>query len=97
MGVIIPIIFILISCLIIWRACDSFDTASRYIGRNLSDGVRGSTINAISSSLPELFTKAFFLLYLKDTNGFSGGIGTTAGSAVFNAVVILLGNFATLI
>ena len=88
MGVIIPIIFILISCLIIWRACDSFDTASRYIGRNLSDGVRGATINAISSSLPELFTTAFFLLYLKDTNGFSGGIGTTAGSAVFNAVVI---------
>ena len=88
MGVIIPILLITISCLIIWRACDGFDIASRYIGRNLSDGVRGATINAISSSLPELFTTAFFLLYLNDTNGFSGGIGTTAGSAVFNAVVI---------
>ena len=88
MGVIIPILLIIISCLIIWRACDGFDIASRYIGRNLSDGVRGATINAISSSLPELFTTAFFLLYLNDTNGFSGGIGTTAGSAVFNAVVI---------
>ncbi len=88
MGVIIPILLITISCLIIWRACDGFDIASRYIGRNLSDGVRGATINAISSSLPELFTTAFFLLFLNDTNGFSGGIGTTAGSAVFNAVVI---------
>ena len=88
MGVTIPILLIIVSCLIIWRACDGFDIASRYIGRNLSDGVRGATINAISSSIPELFTTAFFLLFLNDTNGFSGGIGTTAGSAVFNAVVI---------
>ena len=88
MGVTIPILLIIVSCLIIWRACDGFDLASRYIGRNLSDGVRGATINAISSSIPELFTTAFFLLFLNDTNGFSGGIGTTAGSAVFNAVVI---------
>ena len=88
MGVTIPILLIIVSCLIIWRACDGFDLASRYIGRNLSDGVRGATINAISSSIPELFTTAFFLLFLNDTNGYSGGIGTTAGSAVFNAVVI---------
>ena len=88
MGIIIPVLLVITSCLIIWRACDGFDTASRYIGRNLSDGVRGATINAISSSIPELFTTAFFLLFLKDTNGFSAGIGTTAGSAVFNAVVI---------
>ena len=88
MGIIVPILLIIVSCLIIWRACNGFDTASRYIGRNLSDGVRGATINAISSSIPELFTTAFFLLFLKDTNGFSAGIGTTAGSAVFNAVVI---------
>ena len=62
--------------------------ASNYIGRNLSDGVRGATINAIASSMPEVFTSLFFLFVLKDAEGFSGGIGTTAGSAVFNSMII---------
>ena len=63
-------------------------TASEYIGRNLSEGVRGATINAIASSMPEVFTSLFFLFVLMDANGFSGGIGTTAGSAIFNGMVI---------
>lgn len=63
-------------------------TASEYVGRNLSDGVRGATINAIASSMPEVFTSLFFLFVLKDAEGFSGGIGTTAGSAIFNGMVI---------
>lgn len=63
-------------------------TASEYIGRNLSEGVRGATINAIASSMPEVFTSLFFLFILKDAEGFSGGIGTTAGSAIFNGMVI---------
>jgi cation:H+ antiporter len=73
---------------IIWRASDGFAIASDFIGRNLSDGVRGATINAIGSSLPELFTSLFFLFYLKDVDGFSGGVGTTAGSAIFNSMII---------
>lgn len=63
-------------------------TASEYVGRNLSEGVRGATINAIASSMPEVFTSLFFLFVLMDANGFSGGIGTTAGSAIFNGMVI---------
>ena len=63
-------------------------TASEYIGRNLSDGVRGATINAVASSMPEVFTSLFFLFVMKDAEGFSGGIGTTAGSAIFNSMVI---------
>tara|TARA_Y100001972_G_scaffold88897_1_gene108783 strand:- start:10719 stop:11843 length:1125 start_codon:yes stop_codon:yes gene_type:complete len=63
-------------------------TASEYIGRNLSDGVRGATINAVASSMPEVFTSLFFLFIMKDAEGFSGGIGTTAGSAIFNSMVI---------
>jgi len=63
-------------------------TASEYIGRNLSEGVRGATINAIASSMPEVFTSLFFLFVLQDAVGFSGGIGTTAGSAIFNGMVI---------
>jgi cation:H+ antiporter len=88
MGIVIPLFLVIISCLIIWRASDGFAIASDFIGRNLSDGVRGATINAIGSSLPELFTSLFFLFYLKDVDGFSGGIGTTAGSAIFNSMII---------
>ncbi len=88
MGILIPLILVIVCCVIIWRASDGFAIASDYIGRNLSDGVRGATINAIGSSLPELFTSLFFLFYLKDVDGFSGGIGTTAGSAIFNSMII---------
>ncbi len=88
MGILIPILLILFTCLIIWRACDGFEVASEYIGRNLSDGVRGGTINAISSSMPELFTTLIALFVLSDKDGFSVGIGTTAGSALFNGMII---------
>jgi Ca2+/Na+ antiporter len=88
MGILIPLFLVIICCIIIWRASDGFTAASDYIGRNLSEGVRGATINAIGSSLPELFTSFFFLFYLKDVDGFSGGIGTTAGSAIFNGMII---------
>lgn len=88
MGIIIPILLIITSCIVIWRASDGFELASNYLGRNLNDGVKGATINAIGSSMPELLTTIFFLLYLKDTEGFSGGIGTTAGSAIFNGMII---------
>lgn len=79
---------ILITCIIIWRACDGFEMASNFLGRNMKEGIKGATINAIGSSLPELFTTLFFLFVLKDKDGFAGGIGTTAGSAVFNAMII---------
>ena len=88
MGVVIPLVLITICCLVIWRAGDGFMTASAYVGRHLSEGVRGATINAIASSMPEVFTSFFFLFILKDASGFSGGIGTTAGSAIFNSMVI---------
>ncbi len=88
MEIILSIGLIIITCLVIWRACDGFEMASNYLGRHLKDGVKGATINAIGSSLPELFATFFFLFILKDKDGFSGGIGTTAGSAMFNAMII---------
>jgi Ca2+/Na+ antiporter len=88
MGVLIPLVLIAFTCLLIWRACDGFEVASEYIGRNLSEGVRGGTINAISSSIPELFTTLIALFVLSDADGFSIGIGTTAGSALFNGMII---------
>ncbi|MEM9896459.1 MAG: sodium:calcium antiporter [Bacteroidota bacterium] len=88
MGILIPLLLITFCCVIIWRAGDGFMTASEYVGRNLSEGVRGATINAIASSMLEVFTSLFFLFVLADAEGFSGGIGTTAGSAIFNGMVI---------
>ncbi|MGB7344560.1 MAG: sodium:calcium antiporter [Pirellulaceae bacterium] len=88
MGILIPLLLILFTCLIIWRACDGFEIASEYIGRNMSEGVRGGTINAISSSIPELFTTLIALFALRDEEGFSIGLGTTAGSALFNGMII---------
>lgn len=88
MGILIPLILIFFTCLLIWRACDGFEVASEYIGRNMSEGVRGGTINAISSSIPELFTTLIALFVLADKDGFAIGIGTTAGSALFNGMII---------
>lgn len=88
MAVLMYLSIIAVSCLVIWRASDGFEVASEYLGRNLSDGVRGATINAIGSSIPELLTTLFFLFSLHDRDGFAGGIGTTAGSALFNGMII---------
>ncbi|MEM7453612.1 MAG: sodium:calcium antiporter [Planctomycetota bacterium] len=88
MGILIPFFVIFFCCLIIWRACDGFEIGSEYIGRNMSEGVRGGTINAISSSLPELLTTLIALFYLRNEDGFSVGLGTTAGSALFNGMII---------
>ena len=67
MVILIPVILIIISCIIIAKASNGFDVSSEYLGRNLSDGVRGATINAIASSMPELLTTIFFLILLQDT------------------------------
>jgi len=76
---------------IIKFACDSFEGASDHLGKKvykMKPGIRGATIEAIASSLPELFTTLFLLFLYHDTDGFSAGIATCAGSAVFNAAVI---------
>ncbi|PHI18771.1 pseudouridine synthase [Lewinellaceae bacterium SD302] len=96
MEIIIGLIIIVLCCLVIWRASDGFEVAADYLGRDLSDGVRGATLNAIGSSMPELFTTLFFFFYyfyfldepLRANDGFAGGIGTTAGSAIFNGMII---------
>ncbi len=88
MEIISALAIILITSFVIWKSGEGFESASDYLGRNLSNGVKGATINAIGSSMPELLTTFFFLFLLKNAEGFAGGLGTTAGSAVFNALVI---------
>ncbi len=87
-GLLPPLVLIAICCVVIWKAGDAFMVGSNYLGRHLSEGVRGASINAIASSLPELFTSFFFIFYLQQADGFAGGIGTTTGSAIFNSMII---------
>jgi cation:H+ antiporter len=88
MAVFLLFFYVIVTCIVIWRASDGFEAAASYLGRHLTEGVKGATINAIASSMPELLTTFFFLFFLGDENGFSGGIGTTAGSAIFNGMII---------
>lgn len=85
---IIWLLGIAVSMYIIWRACDGFESASSFLGRRMSEGVRGATINAIGSSMPEFLTTCIALLILKDSDGFAFGVATTAGSDIFNSAVI---------
>ena len=38
--------------------------------------------------MPELFIAIFFLFYLKESSGFSGSLGTSLGSVIFNSLII---------
>ena len=90
-GLLIALGIVALSMYIIKYACDSFEDASDYLGTEvykMKPGIRGATLEAIASSLPELFTTTFLLFIFNDTDGFSAGIATCAGSAVFNAAVI---------
>ena len=87
-GLLLPLLLIVFCGYVIWRAGDTFLEGSNYIGRNLRDGVKGATINAVASSMPELFIALFFLFFLKDVTGFSGGVGTSFGSVLFNSLII---------
>ena len=88
MGLLLVAIILCLSSIVIARASNGFEAAADYLGRNLQDGVKGATINAMGSSMPELFTTLIFLVVLQDADGFASGIGTTAGSALFNGMII---------
>jgi len=79
---------ITVASVVIMYASDTFESASSYLGRNMAAGIKGATINAAGSSMPELLTTAVFLFVYKDLDGFSAGVATAAGSAVFNGLII---------
>jgi len=86
-----PLLMVAGAMYIIKYACDSFEDASDHLGKKvykMKPGIRGATIEAIASSLPELFTTLFLLFIYNDVGGFAAGIATCAGSAVFNMVLI---------
>lgn len=79
---------VIIAGVVIMYASDAFEEASAYLGRNMAAGIKGATINAVGSSMPELLTTAVFLFLYQDLDGFSAGVATAAGSAVFNGLII---------
>lgn len=82
------ILGIILIMYVIWKASDGFESASNYLGRDMTEGVKGATINAIGSSLPELMTAMIALLWYNDRDGFGFGVAATAGSALFNTFII---------
>ncbi len=85
---ILSLLLIIASCLIIWRSSHGFELGADFLGRKLPAGIKGATINAIASSMPEFLTTIFFLFYLRNAEGFSAGLGVSSGSALFNLLII---------
>jgi len=85
------LVTLILSKIIAW-ACDHFEPAAGHLGRNWPQGIKGRTINAAGSSMPELCTTIALLFFVG--GGVAGaayigaGISVTAGSAVFNGVII---------
>lgn len=73
--------------LMIYYIGKAFASASSNIGDylRLPRSVKGATFDAVSSSAPELLVALFAVIFFKQ---FEVGIGTIAGSALFNLLVI---------
>ena len=83
-----PFIFIILSCYLLKYACDTFEQAAGYLGRNFPPGVKGATVNAIGSSMPEMCVVIACLFWFDDPSLVMVALGVTAGSAIFNGCVI---------
>lgn len=87
MDAIISLMVIILSSIVIYFAGNKFAESSSKIGDyfRLPRDVKGATFDAISSSLPELLVALYSVIFFKQ---FEVGIGTIAGSALFNLLVI---------
>jgi cation:H+ antiporter len=88
MTILLLFICVAVISYVIWISSKGISGAADMWGCGWSPGVRGATINAAASSLPELLTTVVFLVILGESEGFVSGMSTVAGSAVFNAFVI---------
>jgi len=91
--VIYLIIKVLFATYLLWKISSTFDLAANFLTRKIGEGIKGPTINAIASSLPELFISTMFLFYYGDIKGFSASYATIIGSSAFNIAVIPVVSF----
>lgn len=65
-GMTIPFLIasVVVISIVIWQACDPFADAAQWVGEKLQvpGSVRGATLDAIASSMPELFSGIFFVV-----------------------------------
>lgn len=87
------IIKVLFATYLLWKISSTFDLAANFLTRKIGEGIKGPTINAIASSLPELFISTMFLFYYGDIKGFSASYATIIGSSAFNIAVIPVVSF----
>lgn len=87
MGLWFAVGIILISSGVIYIAGEQFAKSSSAIGDylRLPRSVKAATFDAVASSLPELFVALFSVIAFRT---FEVGIGTIAGSALFNLLII---------
>ncbi|MBD3252838.1 hypothetical protein GF386_03845 [Candidatus Pacearchaeota archaeon] len=87
MSILTSVSIILVSSFVIYFIGEIFANASSRIGDylKLPRSVKGATFDAVASSLPELFVVLFSVIFFME---FEVGIGTIAGSALFNLLVI---------
>lgn len=87
MVLMISIAIILVVSIVIYYIGNHFARASSNIGDYLRmpRSVKGATFDAIASSLPELLVALYAVIFF---NKFEVGIGTIAGSALFNLLII---------
>lgn len=85
--IVIQLLIIIICSIVIWKVGDKFAEASSNIGDylRLPRSVKGATFDAVASSFPELMVAIFSVISFKQ---FEVGIGTIAGSAMFNLLII---------
>jgi len=87
MTIITSSLIILTTSVLIYFLGEKFAEASTNIGNhfNLSKSVKGATFDAIAGSMPELMVALFSVIFF---HKFEVGIGTIAGSALFNLLII---------
>lgn len=91
--------------IVLWQVCDPFAEAAQWIGKryHIPGSVRGATLDAVASSMPELFAGIFFVVVALQgvdpeamksghhgagAEGYGSAIATTAGSAIYNMILI---------
>ncbi|PKH02011.1 sodium:calcium symporter [Psychromonas sp. MB-3u-54] len=83
-----PFLLIIFSCYLLKYACDTFEQSASYLGRKFPPGVKGATVNAVGSSMPEMCVVIATLFWFDDPSLVMVALGVTAGSAIFNGCVI---------
>ncbi|MFW6378518.1 MAG: sodium:calcium antiporter [Nanoarchaeota archaeon] len=84
---IVSLTVIVVASIVIFFTGNQFAARSSRIGSYLgmSPSAKGATLDAISSSLPEFLVALFGVIFF---NSFDVGMGTIAGSALFNLLII---------